>query len=108
MDTLYAQLAELESLLPSPIEDPNDLFDPNSPFFGMMMSQSGFGARGMLMENSVGQQIADLQDSIQTLQTAWNDDPYLRQQIQASDWQQFMNELYNSLTELQENDIITR
>jgi uncharacterized repeat protein (TIGR01451 family) len=111
MDTLYAQLAELESQLPS--GDPNDLFDPNdpnSPFYGMgmMMSQSGFGARGMLTENSVGRQIADLQDSIQTLESAWNDDPQLRQQIQASDWQQFMNELYNSLTELQENDIITQ
>ena len=56
-------------------------------------------------EISIEQQIADLQEAIQFFETLW-DDPQFQQEMQASDWQAFMDELYNSLTELQENDTI--
>jgi hypothetical protein len=109
MDGLYAQLAELESQLPS--GDPNDLFDlndPNSPFYGMsmMMSQSGFGARGMLnqSQNANQQEITDLQDSIQFLESL-SADPQFQQEINADDWQQFMESVRNNLSELQTQSI---
>jgi len=57
-------------------------------------------------EISIEQQIADLEDAIQFLETLWDSDPQFREEMQASDWQAFMDELYNSLTELQENDTI--
>ena len=59
-------------------------------------------------EISIEQQIADLQDAIQFLEVLWDENPELQQEMQASDWQAFMDELYNSLTELQETDIITQ
>jgi hypothetical protein len=56
-------------------------------------------------EIPIEQQIAELEDAIQFLETLW-DDPQFQQEMQAEDWQAFMDELYNSLTELQENDTI--
>jgi hypothetical protein len=99
MDSLYASLAELESQLP--LEDPNEL-DPNFPFFGMgMMSQSGFGARGMLNESQSAnqQEISELQDSIQFLESL-SADPQFQQEINAEDWNEFMDSVYQSLKEL--------
>jgi hypothetical protein len=58
-------------------------------------------------EISIEQQIVDLEYAIQFLETLW-DDPQFQQEMQAEDWQAFMDELYNSLTELQENDTITQ
>jgi hypothetical protein len=58
-------------------------------------------------ELSIEQQIADLQDAIAFLEEIWADEQVWGE-IQAEDWQAVMDELYNSLTELQENDTITQ
>jgi hypothetical protein len=58
-------------------------------------------------EKSIEEQIADLQEAIQFLESIGSD-PNTQLEIQASDWQDFMDEVRNSLTELQEKDIITQ
>jgi hypothetical protein len=106
MAELYAQLADLESQLPS--GDPNDLFDPNWPFFEMgMMSMSGLESNRMLDSSSLStsqQEIADLQDSVQFLESLW-DDSEVRQEIDVQSWNAFMKEVKNSLQELQSKTI---
>lgn len=59
------------------------------------------------MEVPIAQQIADLQEAIQLLESIGND-PNTQLEIQVEDWQEFMDEVRNSLTELQETDIITQ
>ena len=51
-------------------------------------------------EKSIAEQIADLQEAIQFLESIGSD-PNTQLEIQASDWQDFMDEVRNSLTELQ-------
>jgi hypothetical protein len=60
------------------------------------------------VEVPIAQQIADLQEVIQLLESLWAEDSGLQDEIQAEDWQRFMNDVHNSLTELQEKDIITQ
>jgi len=61
-----------------------------------------------LPAKSIAEQIADLQDAIQFLETIWDENPDIRQEIQVDDWQEFMDTVYNSLTELEQSDIITQ
>jgi hypothetical protein len=58
-------------------------------------------------EKSIAEQIADLQEAIQFLESIGSD-PNTQFEIQALDWQEFMDEVRNSLTELQKNDTITQ
>ena len=52
-------------------------------------------------ELSIEEQIADLQDSIEFLESLWSSDPNIQQEIDADDWQQFMDAIQDSLLELQ-------
>jgi hypothetical protein len=58
-------------------------------------------------EKPIKEQIADLQEAIQLLESIGND-PNTQLETQPLDWQRFMDDVYNSLTELQEKDIITQ
>jgi hypothetical protein len=97
MDALYVQLAELESQLPP--EDPNEPFDPNMFMFGMGMMSMG---EGMFMESQISnqQEVAELQDSIQFLESLW-DDPEFQQEMNVEEWQEFMDSVKSSLLDLQ-------
>jgi uncharacterized repeat protein (TIGR01451 family) len=75
MDTLYASLNELQSLITLPV--PEDT------------------------EPSIEQQIADLQDSITFLENLWQTDEQIQQEITVADWQAFMDELYAQLADLE-------
>jgi hypothetical protein len=52
-------------------------------------------------ELSVEEQIADLQDSIELLESIWNEDADIQQIIDPNDWQQFMDSVSQSLLELE-------
>jgi uncharacterized repeat protein (TIGR01451 family) len=52
-------------------------------------------------EKSVAEQIVDLQDSIEFLEQIWNQEPDIQQEINAEEWQEFMDSVRNSLLELQ-------
>jgi hypothetical protein len=69
--------------------------------------QMGFGEMGMMafevqpveME-SVESQMQGLVNVIGPLESLWLTDPDIRQEIDAADWQQFMDALYGNLIEL--------
>jgi uncharacterized repeat protein (TIGR01451 family) len=49
----------------------------------------------------VEEQILQLKDSIEFLEQIWNEDPTIHQEIDAKEWKDFMDTVYNSLLELQ-------
>ncbi len=56
-------------------------------------------------EKSIAEQIDDLQDSIEFLEQIWNQEPDIQQEINAEEWQEFMNSVKNSLLGLQTETI---
>ncbi len=53
------------------------------------------------VEPSIEQQIVDLQQSITFLEGIWMTDDLIQHEINAEDWQTFMNALYECLNGLQ-------
>lgn len=56
-------------------------------------------------ETSVQEQMMQLQDSLVFLARIWMEEPDIQQQISPEDWQEFMGAVYQSLLELQTNEI---
>ncbi len=56
-------------------------------------------------EMSIEQQILNLQDTIVFLEKIWLEDPAIQQEIDAKDWQEFMDSVYQSLLEFQIDSI---
>ena len=56
-------------------------------------------------ELSAEEQIADLQKSISLLESIWNEDPTVRQEIDPNDWQRFIDSVQSSLLELQTSSV---
>lgn len=52
-------------------------------------------------EKPIGEQIAELQNSIEFLESLWNQDPTIQQEIDSEGWQEFMEALYQSMADLQ-------
>jgi hypothetical protein len=56
-------------------------------------------------EKPIGEQIAELQNSIEFLESLWNQDPTIQQEIDSEGWQEFMKSVYQSLYDLQTESI---
>jgi hypothetical protein len=52
-------------------------------------------------EKSATEQAVDLASIITQLENLWQDDPQIQQEIDADDWNRFMESVYNSLSELE-------
>jgi hypothetical protein len=52
-------------------------------------------------EKPVEEQILDLKDSIEFLGKLWLEEPDIQQEINAEDWKEFMDAVYQSLSELE-------
>jgi hypothetical protein len=51
-------------------------------------------------EKSIQEQIIDLKDTVQFLERIWLNDPSIRQEIDADEWEQFMRKVYDSFNEM--------
>jgi hypothetical protein len=54
----------------------------------------------VIEEKSVQEQILDLASAIVFLEQLWLEDPYIQQEIDAKDWQEFMDAVYQNLIDL--------
>jgi hypothetical protein len=100
MDTLYQQLDELTELL-----TPDELMILDMINGGgggqMMMSVGAETMRLTETAVSVENSITRLQDSIAFLEQIWLEDLHIQQEINAEDWKEFMDKVYQSLYDLQ-------
>jgi hypothetical protein len=51
-------------------------------------------------EKPIREQILDLKDSVQFLERIWLNDPSIRNEIDPSEWQQFMDKVYDGFNEI--------
>jgi hypothetical protein len=56
-------------------------------------------------EKSIQEQILDLQDSIQFLEQIWNQEPDIQQEMDPNAWKGFMDSVYQSLSELETQQV---
>ena len=56
-------------------------------------------------EVSIADQIFELEDCIEFLEQVWLEDSYFQQEIDTDAWQEFMDAIYDSLTELEKTKI---
>jgi hypothetical protein len=56
-------------------------------------------------EKSITQQILDLEEAVKFLEKIWLEEPEIQREINEKAWQEFMEAVYNSLFELQMQDI---
>jgi uncharacterized repeat protein (TIGR01451 family) len=54
----------------------------------------------IMPEKPIREQILELKDTIQFLEEIWLNDPSVRQEIDADEWQQFIRKVYDSFNEL--------
>ncbi len=52
-------------------------------------------------EKPIREQVLELKDTIQFLENLWLNDSSIREEIDASEWQRFMNEVYQSAIDIQ-------
>lgn len=65
------------------------------------MEQTAIEELPIVEEKSIEEQILDLQDCIEFLEQIWLEEPDIQQEIDSEAWQEFMNSVYQSMTELQ-------
>jgi hypothetical protein len=61
----------------------------------------------IIPEIPIWEQIIELKDTIQFLERIWLDDPSIRDEIDPSEWQQFMDKVYRNVEELQDTNTNT-
>ena len=95
--------AEAETLYEQPMQTETETLSEQST-----QTETVIPAEAGIQEKSIEEQIIDLKDAIGFLEALWLEDEQIQKEIQVDDWQEFMNAVYNSLTELEESDIITQ
>jgi hypothetical protein len=63
------------------------------------------GVQATQIEESIEQQILNLQDTIAFLDQLWLEEPDIRREINAKDWQNFIRAVHHSLSDLQAESI---
>jgi hypothetical protein len=56
-------------------------------------------------EKSIEEQILDLQGSIEFLEQIWTEEPDIQQEMDPNDWKEFMDSVYQSLSELETQQV---
>ncbi|NLW84751.1 MAG: DUF1565 domain-containing protein [Phycisphaerae bacterium] len=59
----------------------------------------------IIQDKSVQEQLLDLATAVIFLEQLWLEEPYIRQEINAEDWQRFMEAVYGNLLELQSGTV---
>jgi hypothetical protein len=68
-----------------------------------LISQDSVSAFSISQDSpkTIQQQVFELQDSIKFLEQLWLNDNFIRSEIDALEWQRFMNKVYQSMNEIQ-------
>ncbi len=66
----------------------------------LSVSSPSVEATTVIPEKPIREQILDLEDTIQFLEKLWLDDPSIQNEIDSTEWQQFIQKVYDSFSEL--------
>ena len=87
----------------------NMTMNPSMPTMGLQAASLDTATVSALLvetpQKPIREQILELKDTIQFLERLWLEDESIQQEIDAGEWRQFMENVYQNMTELQNVEI---